>query len=184
MNNPNRPEKIVVINGKQLQFVYLNGHWWVALKPICDALDVNYDWQKKTIKEDTTLAQLVWKTTLVGADGKQREMLCLPEKYIYGWIFSLQSGSPILLQYKQKCYDVLYEYFHGSVNSRSQLLMELRNVDKLFAALDEKLMGNMDYVELEGLRGRKREITKQLKALDEDLINPQLNLFTDKPLLT
>jgi hypothetical protein len=104
-------------------------------------------------------------------------MLCLPHSIIYGWLFSLQTDNPIIMEYRMKCYQVLYNHFTGSLDTRSELLHELKKVDADIYELDQKLMSNIDYVNLEGLKGRKREITKQLKALDESLISPQLNLF-------
>ena len=71
-----------------------DGSWYVAVKPICEALNVDYTEQFKNLKEDEILSQLLCKHTTVAADNKQREMVCLPEKYIYGWLFSVKSNSP------------------------------------------------------------------------------------------
>ncbi len=180
-----RPEKIIVVNGRELQFLFNDMKWWVALKPICEALDVDYKRAHANLKEDEFLDQLSSLQRMVGADGRQREMLCLPHTEVYGWILTLQSDSPILKEYRWKCYRVLYNYFTGSLDTRSELLHEMRRVDADIYELDQKLTSNMDYVKLEGLKGRKREISKQLKALDDSLISPQLNLFnTNNPQLS
>ena len=62
--------------------------------------------------------------TVVAADGKLRKMVCLPEFFIYGWIFSIQSQNEDLQTYKLECYRVLYEHFHGTIGGRKDLLKQ------------------------------------------------------------
>lgn len=56
-------------------------------------------------------------STSVAADGKMREMLCLPVKYVFGWLFRIDSRNvkeearENLLRYQNQCYDILYNYF-------------------------------------------------------------------------
>lgn len=61
---------------------------------------------------------------MVTADGKKREMVCLPLEYVYGWIFTInprnvaESTREKVLQYQRECYDVLYRHFAGSLRRR------------------------------------------------------------------
>ena len=56
----------------------------------------------------------------VAADGKEREMFCIPYKYVFGWLFSIDTTRvnedvrEAVIRYKMKCYDVLYEYYTES----------------------------------------------------------------------
>ena len=101
-------KKFLEFNGKNIFFVAINGQYWIAIKPICRALNVDYIPQFKNLKEDEILGQLLSKQTMVGPDNKFRNHVCLPEFYIYGWIFQIQSQSPELLKYKWEWYRVLY----------------------------------------------------------------------------
>lgn len=61
---------------------------------------------------------------MVAADGKQREMVCLPLEYVYGWIFTVntknvsEKSHDYVLQYQRECYDILYRHFAGSLRRR------------------------------------------------------------------
>lgn len=115
-------QKFLEFNDKAIYFVAADGQYWIALKPICEALNVDYIRQFKNLKEDEILSQLLSEQTMVAADGKVRKMISLPEFYVYGWIFQIQSSSPELLKYKWECYRVLYNFFHGTITGRKNLL--------------------------------------------------------------
>jgi len=89
MNN----KKFLEFNGRNIYFLAIDGKYWIAVKPICEALKVNYNRQFQNIKSDPILVQLFAEQQMVAADGKLRKMVCLPEKFIYGWIFTIQSSS-------------------------------------------------------------------------------------------
>lgn len=99
-------QKFLDFNGKTLMFLGKNGEYWVALKPICEALSVNYNRQYQNLKEDPIFSQLFAEQQMVAADGKLRKMICLPEKWIYGWLIQIQSNEPGLIEYKKLCYEV------------------------------------------------------------------------------
>jgi hypothetical protein len=89
----------------------------VPVKPICDALGIDVDSQRKRIERDEILSSTTVIMTAVAADGKEREMLCLPLKYVFGWLFSIdtsrvnEDSRPLVIKYKMECYNALYEYF-------------------------------------------------------------------------
>ena len=95
----------------------------VPIKPICEALGVAFQSQAEKIKSDLILSSVVTLGITTGADGKQYEMLCLPLKYVYGWIFSINPNNvkvesrENVMRYKQECYDALYEYFHKRIST-------------------------------------------------------------------
>jgi len=83
MNNP------IILNGVQLATVTKNEAIYIAIKPICEALKLDYKTQFDKIKEDVILSQQWGEYPTVAADKKERQMLCLPLEYIFGWIFSI-----------------------------------------------------------------------------------------------
>ena len=89
--------KFLEFKGKNIVYLSENGTYWIAVKPVCEALNVNYVAQFKNLKEDEILRPLLSKRT-IQVPGKQvRYYSCLPEEFIYGWIFSIRSDSKELL---------------------------------------------------------------------------------------
>lgn len=107
---------VATINNQKI-VVIENGEKRVAIKPICEALGVDPDWQNSRIKEDEILGQLHKISYVVAADGKQREMATIPFKYVFGWLFSINikkvapEVKDFVIQYKKQCYDALYNHF-------------------------------------------------------------------------
>ena len=96
-------ERFLEFDGKRISILLNNGEWWIAIKPICEALGVNYKKQHEGILSDEILSQLSTQQGMVGADGRLRNMTCLPEKYIYGWLFGIRSDAAGLKEYKIEC---------------------------------------------------------------------------------
>ena len=57
----------------------------VPIKPICEALGIDYARQFQKLKDDEDLGPTIGLTPTVAADGKIREMVCLPMEFIFGW---------------------------------------------------------------------------------------------------
>ncbi len=77
---------IATINGTEIYAVNHEGETYVPIRPICTAIGVDIDSQRKKINEDDLTASTTVIITVVAADGKEREQLCLPLKYVYGWL--------------------------------------------------------------------------------------------------
>lgn len=173
-------EKFLEFNGKRISILLANGTWWVAIRPVCDALNVDYHTQYKNLQEDVILSQLLSKQTTVGADDKVREMVCLPEKYVYGWLFSIRSDSADLRAYKVVCYDILYNHFHGALTGRMTALNERSETElkilELQEKLDAKLLESEEYRTIQDLKKKQKTIVKTLKDLDTELLTGQLSL--------
>jgi len=172
----NATKKFLEFNGKSIHFLAIDGQYWIAIKPICEALNVDFEAQRKNLKEDKILSQLPSEQTMVAADGKMRKMLCLPEFFIYGWIFSIQSESEELAAYKWECYRILYEHFHGAITGRKELLSEKARlqleIDKCFNTLDPLVALRLDTA-----NKKLTKINTQLRAIDNDVIEEEKTLF-------
>lgn len=168
-------ESFLEFNGRRLSVLSKDGQWWIAVKPICEALGVEYTRTFKNIKEDEILSELLAEQPMVGADKKVRNMVCLPEKFIYGWLFSIRSESPALKEYKRKCYEVLYNHFHGAMTDRVNVLSERDRIDLRILELEEKLQETDEYLEILELKKQKTKTGKDLKRLDVELKTRQLS---------
>ena len=89
----------------------------VPIKPICDALGIDAKAHRNRIDRDEILNSTGVIMTSVAADGKEREMYCIPLRYVFGWLFSIDTNRvdevvrPLVIKYKMQCYDVLYDHF-------------------------------------------------------------------------
>ena len=100
--------------------VIRNGSEMVPVKPICEALGIDFSSQLQKLKNDEILGSTVVMNTTVGADEKNREMVTIPLKFVFGWLFTIDpsrvkpEAKEIVIKYKLACYEALYEYFIGA----------------------------------------------------------------------
>ncbi|MFV8268478.1 phage antirepressor N-terminal domain-containing protein [Flavobacterium sp. GT2N3] len=103
-------QKIVIVIDEE-------GQKFVPIKPICEALGVNYTSQLEKLENDDLLDSTIPLRGTVGADGKTREMKCIPLEFVFGWVFSISSKNvkdevrESLIQYKKICHRALFDYF-------------------------------------------------------------------------
>jgi len=116
---------ITTINGIEITAVQDENHnIFVPVKPICDAIGVAYQAQHLKLQEHEILAPTITLRVMVAADGKNREMVCLPLEFVYGWIFTIntknvsEESHDSVLRYQLECYEALYRHFAGSLRRR------------------------------------------------------------------
>ena len=170
-------KKFLEFNGKVMYFLAKDGVYWIGIKPICEALNVDYIAQFKRLKTDKILSQLLSEQTMVAADNKVRKMSCLPEKFVYGWIFTIQSSSPDLLSYQWECYQVLFDYFQGAITQREKTLKDKVRMQFELNLLEAKLGLNDDFKRYLALKAGVTKSAKELKFLDQDLVSGQMELW-------
>lgn len=168
-------------NDRVIYFLSIDGRYWIAIKPICESLGVDYIAQFKSIKKDDILGAALSNQTIQVLDDQARGMACLPEKYVYGWLFSIQSKSPELQEYKKQCYDVLYNHFHGSLTGRLNTLEEKKVLEKEQRDLKAALKDNPDVKRLKEIEELKKSINSELQQMDNRLLSGQIfELFPQK----
>jgi putative antirepressor protein len=172
-----KPQNFLSFNEKTIYFKEVGNEYWIAIKPICEALDINYNRAYQNISEDKNLSQLFAKQQMVDTLGRAKEMICLPEKYIYGWLFSLRSKSEVLKQYQMKCYEVLYNYFNGALLGRKKLLEKQANTQKKIERVEQELKSNPQYLQLITLKQETEQIKQQLRKIDKQALEETPLLF-------
>lgn len=139
MNQENQAASTVAakINNQELVIISENAGKLVPIKPICSALGIDFKSQYAKLKDDENLSSVMVLSTTTGADGKNYEMTCLPLKYIFGWLFTINPGnvSPeaktYILKYRMECYDVLFNHFSERstfIEEKQQRLIEQSEV--------------------------------------------------------
>lgn len=110
-------QKTVGIVNKVGILLIENGTKLIPIKPICEALGIDSKVQRDKIKADDFLNSVGVLSTSTGADNKEYEMFCLPLKYIFGWLFTInpknvkEEAREAVSAYRQECYDVLFRHF-------------------------------------------------------------------------
>lgn len=170
-------QKFLNFGNHSIFYLLEKGTWWLAAKPISEALGVDWKNQHRKIKGDPILSQVA-ELKLIYIDGDQgRSMLCLPEKFVYGWIFKMESSSPQLLQYQWKCYELLYDHFNGTLIERQQILEE-RSINKEeIKLLKGRIETTDDFRRLKELEKQQKSFTTRLNTLDKNLVAQQGDLF-------
>ncbi len=171
--------KFLDFNGKSLLFLHKNGTYWVAIKPVCEALKVEYTRSFKNVQADSILGPALAVQPMQVPGEQLRNMSCLPEYLIYGWIFSIQSASKELQEYKKECYEILFEHFHGTITERRELLAQKALTEMDRSKREIALRLNPDFNSWEQLKAQEARIGKRLKEADRREINEQMQLFDE-----
>lgn len=117
----------VAFHGDTLSLVEHKGEPFVAIKPICAAIGL--DWTTQHAK--LTGAGFRWgcgPIPTTGADGKTYSMVCLPMRKLSGWLASISAAKvkpeirDKLIAYQDECDDALWRYWTEGHASRTGIL--------------------------------------------------------------
>jgi hypothetical protein len=170
-------KSLLKFDGRYLPYAVIDETVYIAIRPICDAIGVEYSRQYKKVKKDRILSRALYICTMRDPEKKLRKYIALPERYIYGWLFTINTNSDALYEYKVKCHDVLHYYFRGKLAERRQILQEKTKVKIQMSHIRDKLKANEDYQQLNKLQGRHLNLANMLKEIDEEESLKQLELF-------
>lgn len=97
---------------------------FVAIKPICETLGVNWNKQLERIKRDAVLSEGMTMMVIPSAGGTQETTL-LRLDLVNGWLFTLdenrvrdEATRQRVLTYKRECHAVLFRHFYGRAAER------------------------------------------------------------------
>lgn len=151
-----------------------NGQLYVPVKPICEALGVDFSSQYVKIKEDEIFSSTVVLSTTVGADGKSREMICLPVKHIFGWLYSIspknvnQDAKQKILSYREEVNDILTAYFlGGSIRQIESNQAEIKALEEINSLLTQE----------RSIKGQLKEARDRLAKIRSARLDDQPSLF-------
>ena len=172
-------QKFLEFNGKNIVFLSVDGTYWVALKPILDALNLEASRYLKKTRRDAFFGGCLDNMSIQvdkSSNNQARKMTCLPEKYIYGWICFLNADNEELNRYKKTCYNLLYNHFHGTITNRKELLLQRNDLDTQIHTLKESLKEKDEkYKRLQELQNKRKTVSTQLNSIDKELVKePEL----------
>ncbi|MCA9929094.1 MAG: ORF6C domain-containing protein [Anaerolineales bacterium] len=116
-------QKTVLFYDDEITAVRLeDGRVMVPVRPLCNALGVDWSAQRQRINRDPVLSDVtsgvvITPTPPTSKFANPQEMMCIPLEFLNGWIFGINASrvkSEIrdrLIRYQRECYAVLYEAF-------------------------------------------------------------------------
>lgn len=105
------------VNETNITIVQEGSDIFVPIRPICDALGVDFSGQRRRIMSDPILGSVVDEKSATASDGKNYMMVCLPFEFVFGWLFTINpdkvkpEASEAVIRYKRECYHALYAHF-------------------------------------------------------------------------
>lgn len=144
----------VQFNNQTLLATLVNDVPHVALKPICENLGIDWDSQRKRIERHPVLNSTTVMITAVAQDGKLREMLMMPIKFLNGWLFGIDASrvkteaKETVIKYQRECFEVLANHFMPKRNGLVELPPKtltpamLRHINKRVAWLVKNQVGS------------------------------------------
>lgn len=105
----------VPFHGNNLYVVNYNGQPYVPMRPIVEGMGMDWTGQLNKLKQK--FKSTVEEISIVAADGKERNMICLALRKLAGWLHTISPNKvkpeirDKVIQYQEECDDVLYEYW-------------------------------------------------------------------------
>lgn len=171
--------QIITVNEKEIPIATIKNEKYVAIKPICNAIGVDFQKQLEKIKSDEIIGQLYTLRGITGADGKTYKMGTIPLRYVFGWLFTINPKNvkpeikQDLINYKKECYDALFDTF----TKRTAILKEKTEYQVKLSDLEEKIKELDTYKEIQKYKSLIKNASERMNKLDKNVINEQLDLF-------
>lgn len=149
------------INNVTIQMVSSNNEKLIPIKPICEALGIQYPTQFNKLKEDDFLNSVIALRATTGSDGKQYEMVCLPIEFVFGWLFTINpknvnpDARDAVSKYRIECYRALFRHF----TSQSEFLEAKQSIINTKIELYEQIRTDFKAAE-KRLKEAKSELFK------------------------
>lgn len=171
--------QIITVNEKEIPIATIKNEKYVAIKPICSAIGVDFQKQLEKIKNDEIIGQLYTLRGITGADGKTYKMGTIPLRYVFGWLFTINPKNvkpeikQDLINYKKECYDALFDTF----TKRTAILKEKTEYQVKLSDLEEEIKELDAYKEIQKYKSLIKNASERMNKLDKNVINEQLDLF-------
>lgn len=158
-----------------------SGEIIVPIKPICIAIGIGFAAQHVKIQNDEILSSTISLSETVGGDGKDREMVCLPLRYVFGWLFTINpknvdpKAKDVVIEYKKQCFDALYDHF---ARPNTKLVDSVQRENEILKEINTKLdlRKNLNF-QVKEIDAEVKNLNMILDKVREERSNPQPSLF-------
>lgn len=166
----------VDFHGQSIFAALVNGVPYVAMKPICDNIGLQWEAQYKRIVRHPVMAGGMSIMDMPSSGGVQLTT-CLPLSMMNGWLFGVDVNrvrkeiQPKLIRYQEECFDVLHQHFMGQQPTRfsvpGALYAKALQVEKDEAA--SFALASVAGKSLRQRRDEKKELKELLEMLSEEV---------------
>lgn len=167
-----------------------SGEVFVPIRPISDNMDLNFGGQRDRINRDPVLSDVVSTVRVTRTEGNRevaRELLCLPLKFIPGWLFGINANRvkpeirDRLIRYQKECYDVLSEAFQEGRLTADPTFDDLMAQDTPEAQAVYMARAVLRLAENQlMMRTQIDDHTQRLEAIEAQLGDPGRNITPDQ----
>lgn len=136
----------VQFHDQTLTAVMHEGEAYVAMKPICEHLGLDWEAQRQRIERDELLNSVACKLQATATDHKEYSMVAIPVKFLNGWLFGIKINMvkeeirenlrPRLLEYQLECYEVLHNHFKRKTDFMITRQLACQDIELLRASGD------------------------------------------------
>lgn len=186
LNKFNMEKKSKILIGKinNTEIFAINsdsGEILVPIRPICEAIGIDPEGQRRKISEDEDLNSVADLRSATGTDGKQYKMLCLPLIYVYGWLFTINpknvapEARESVRKYRMECYEALYNHFFRRSDKLRELDLAEREAIARLESLESKLKEAQEVVS--GIKAAQVDTKKRIDKIRSARLDDQPSLF-------
>ncbi|MDP9309832.1 MAG: ORF6C domain-containing protein [Chloroflexota bacterium] len=114
-----RAERVIDFYGDPITVALAGEEMYVPLRSLTEFLGLEWSSQFRRVQRDEILASRVQRVSMTSADGRQREMICLPLDLLPGWLFGITASrvrvelQPKLMRYRAEAFRVLWRAFQA-----------------------------------------------------------------------
>ena len=169
----NAKSKIVKFNNQQVPVFMQGNKPYVAMKPICENIGLDWEAQRQRIKRNHVLDVSACMIKVVAQDGKFREVLALPIGCLNGWLMGVDANKvkpeikETLIKYQLECYDVLYQHFMPKPRKPVNLTNYVSKKDHEYMALKYHGMFRQYDDMIDRLRSEISSMEDKCRQLDD-----------------
>lgn len=155
---------------KEVTLVDNNGVAYVVMREIVEGIGLSWASQSVKLNQNRTKFNC-FDIETVGADGKKREMLCIPIKKLNGWLFSLNPNKvrvdlkTRLENYQEECFLALWDYWTEGVARRDEVKHKTEIWREKMA--DYKARSSQKGKELNACKKEKAELEREFAQIQQ-----------------
>lgn len=159
--------------GSEIMVINHDGEPYVAMRTVVDGMGL--DWKSQFVKIKQRFKSTVVEITTVANDERNRSMLCLPLRKLFGWLMTINPNKvashkrQTIIRYQNECDDALWQYWTTGIANREKILLEMELLKKQQA--ESEARGSAAGKALNQRKLEKRQLEMQLVAIN------QLDLF-------
>jgi hypothetical protein len=170
------------VNNVSIMLMSENNLKWVPIKPICEALGIDYPTQYSKLKSHEFFSKHVILSYSKSRDGKNYKMTCLPYEYIYGWLLTInprnvhERAKEKTTENRIKVHQILFDLFYH----QSEFLEE--KIDIMNKKISEYYRVFKDFEKYKDLEeNRWKDVIKAKDFTYEDWIESRKQKEIDFP---